>query len=413
VSRDVTVIADDLSGAADCGAAFAAAGLATFVALGGSGGGCAAQVVSIDTDSRPLPAEQAARRTNEAARRAYALGTRALYKKIDSTLRGNVGAELLAAHEAGREVSPDPAPLLVVSPAFPSAARIVRAGRVLVRGVPLGETQVWRQSGRQGTSALDEMLRDVGLVVESASTEALRSEGRWLQRIADGAAQAVVCDAEDDSDLRTIAEAGARLDRAVIWAGSAGLARHLPAALNLERRASHRPAASWASQLPMLLLVGSRSEVSREQARRVATETEVTGLAVPAGLLLTGEPKAAWTQTTSHVARALLAGSDVLLTIEGEPSSAEPDTLAAEGLGRLCAALPPFGGLVATGGDTARAALAALGASGLHLLGEVEPGVPIGLTDHPRPMLVVTKAGAFGTPHTLQRCRAALRERRE
>jgi len=60
----------------------------------------------------------------------------------------------------------------------------------------------------------------------------------------------------------------------------------------------------------------------------------------------------------------------------------------------------------------ARAALAAMGAGGLHLLGEVEPGVPIGVTDTARPLRVVTKAGAFGTKETLQRCRVALREKR-
>jgi uncharacterized protein YgbK (DUF1537 family) len=53
-----------------------------------------------------------------------------------------------------------------------------------------------------------------------------------------------------------------------------------------------------------------------------------------------------------------------------------------------------------------------MGAGGLHLLGEVEPGVPIGLTDTARPLRVVTKAGAFGTKATLQRCRMALKEKR-
>jgi uncharacterized protein YgbK (DUF1537 family) len=57
----------------------------------------------------------------------------------------------------------------------------------------------------------------------------------------------------------------------------------------------------------------------------------------------------------------------------------------------------------------ARALLAAVGATGIHLVGEVEPGVPLGVTDSTPPLPVVTKAGAFGTPATLARCREALR----
>jgi uncharacterized protein YgbK (DUF1537 family) len=54
----------------------------------------------------------------------------------------------------------------------------------------------------------------------------------------------------------------------------------------------------------------------------------------------------------------------------------------------------------------------ALGATGLHLAGEVEPGVPVGVAVSAPPLTVVTKAGAFGSPETLVRARAALRARR-
>ena len=82
----------------------------------------------------------------------------------------------------------------------------------------------------------------------------------------------------------------------------------------------------------------------------------------------------------------------------------------ATALGRLAAPLTArAAGAIATGGDIARALLAALGASGVWLLGEVEPGVPIGITNTGRPLPIVTKAGAFGNRSTLKRCREALR----
>src|SRR5512138_664512 len=90
------VIADDLTGAADCGSAFAAAGLRTFVAAGGGAVPGDIDAISIDVDTRRMEAGAAARLAGAAAERASALGPRILYKKIDSTLRGHVGAELAA-----------------------------------------------------------------------------------------------------------------------------------------------------------------------------------------------------------------------------------------------------------------------------------------------------------------------------
>jgi len=66
-------------------------------------------------------------------------------------------------------------------------------------------------------------------------------------------------------------------------------------------------------------------------------------------------------------------------------------------------------GLIATGGDTARAAAEALGACDLRLWGEMEPGVPVGILDGPHPLPVITKAGGFGDQDTLVRLCNALR----
>jgi uncharacterized protein YgbK (DUF1537 family) len=60
-----------------------------------------------------------------------------------------------------------------------------------------------------------------------------------------------------------------------------------------------------------------------------------------------------------------------------------------------------FDALVLTGGDTAVGVAQRLGATGVLLEGEVEPGVPVGTLIGPRPYRVVTKAGGFGDPATL------------
>jgi len=93
------IIADDLSGAADCAIGFASAGRSTVVTLapGAATSGTAhtAQILAADTDTRRLTPQEAAQRSAEAWQALQAPGRR-LYKKIDSTLRGNWAAEVAA-----------------------------------------------------------------------------------------------------------------------------------------------------------------------------------------------------------------------------------------------------------------------------------------------------------------------------
>lgn len=60
-----------------------------------------------------------------------------------------------------------------------------------------------------------------------------------------------------------------------------------------------------------------------------------------------------------------------------------------------------FDALVLTGGDTAVRVAQRLGATGVLLQGEIEPGVPVGTLIGPKPYRVVTKAGGFGDAGTL------------
>jgi 4-hydroxythreonine-4-phosphate dehydrogenase len=148
--------------------------------------------------------------------------------------------------------------------------------------------------------------------------------------------------------------------------------------------------------------------VAREQARVLASEPELERVVLEPGALLSGERGARW--PAAAVARALESGSDLLAVFGEESAGPERGPALAAAAARLLAPhAARLRGVVATGGDVARAILAALGATGIHLEGEVEPGVPRGVADSRPPLAVVTKAGAFGDPRTLSRCRAALR----
>ena len=133
------VIADDFTGALDTGIQFARHGIATTLFLSdaltaGLLADCQADVVVADTESRHLPPCDAAARVRAVTRLAKVAGCPVFYKKTDSTLRGNLGAELAAMQDVCG------AKRLFFAPAYPALGRTTRGGTQLVNGVPLART---------------------------------------------------------------------------------------------------------------------------------------------------------------------------------------------------------------------------------------------------------------------------------
>ena len=412
---DILIIADDLSGAADCGITGAAAGLGTVLLLDARGALIDADAVALDLDTRRLPAEPAAALTVDAVRRLHTPGA-ALYKKIDSTLRGNWAAETAALHVALASGGGE-APLAVVAPAIPRTGRTTRQGRLLVNGTPLEETEIWKRGGIAGAADLRALLAAAGLRTELAGLDLIRrgdaavraAVADWL----DEGVEALACDAETEEDLATLARATATaaVRRRVFWVGSAGLARHLPDALGLAR-GNAMPVPAVPNPLdPVLTIVGSLSGVARAQAQELARVPGVRSMTIDPQVLRLGPGTAQWGRAEHELREALDSGDDLVLTTGGgeAPDLREGHALAVA-LGRLVhEQAPRIGGLVISGGETARAVLAALGIGAIRLLGEVEPGVPLGLAEGVSTIPLITKAGAFGAPDTLVRCRERLR----
>ncbi|NBB10454.1 four-carbon acid sugar kinase family protein [Pseudomonas sp. SLFW] len=395
------IIADDLSGAADCAIAFAGAGLSTVVTLDESHDTGDASVVAIDTDTRRLSIAQAGERTLTAWQTLRKPGQR-LYKKIDSTLRGNWAAEVAALQpQAG---------LAIIAPAFPATGRTTLRGQVLVNGQPLETTDTWKLEHADRSADITSMLSDAGLSVAKLSLDILRGDAAALaQHIAEMArsdTNALIVDAQTTEDLHTLAVVTAQMSEPLFWVGSGGLARELaglPDLLSAPSRTSMAPGEKYA---PTLVLVGSLSSVSERQCALLKERTGIGELVVPPAILRQGASHPDWAGWELRIRAYLRGGDDLLLRI-GRDDAFNP----AEGaqLSTQLAAMvrPHFahvGGLVATGGETARAMLGAVGIGSLQLLCEIEAGVafghPISTREGHRPG-VVTKAGAFGTDHAL------------
>jgi D-threonate/D-erythronate kinase len=396
----IALVADDLTGASDAAVQFARRGLVSHVLfeLGEPGG---AEVVAIDTDSRALPGADAYARVRGVADRLRATRPERIYKKIDSTLRGNLGCEIDAVMD-GLDL-----PLAVVAPAFPALGRTTRGGVHHLRGTPVHLTEAGRDPRvpvRQ--SNLVRLLAQQSRRPVTLVPLAVVQEGPDAVRRALPARGLVVCDADTDDALRTIT--GSLVDRRdVLWVGSAGLAEAL--AELLAPAAPRAPAAGPGPAAgPVLLVAASPSEVTRRQVAVYAARPDVTTVALDPRALAEGG--AGLEAGRRALGSALAAGRHGALVARAPPARADPVSggeLAAriaDALGALaaaCARSYPLGGLILTGGDTARAVCRHLGATGVHVVAEIEPGVPAGRLLGGAGLPAVTKAGAFGSDDTL------------
>lgn len=383
----LVVVADDLTGAADCVVPMVASGTASIV-LDHEGDWPCDDIVAVDTDSRHCPPATAAARAAVVADRATRSGA-VIYKKIDSTLRGNIVAELRAMVDALARGGPRA--LVVLAAAFPAAGRTTVGGVVHVNGTPLSA------QGRDGDVV--GLLRRGGLKPWHVGVEGLADPGTLAsifdQAHAEGL-DAVVLDGQTEEHLGHVVAAVDRVRCPVLLVGSGGLARPLGASLaaSLPTTETHHGASAHVERgRPELVVVGSYAAESRVQTQRLA-QRGVRHFMLPGGE----------EDLVTQVREALLHGPVVLSPDPDVPVVRRDAPQVSRRLATAAAAaLDRAGTLIVTGGETARAVLTAAGVTRLVVLGEIAPGVvrsrvpPLGLD-------VVTKAGAFGDPDTLLDC---------
>ncbi len=89
------------------------------------------------TDSRAVSKEEAYKRVYDSTKLFNTPEVKVFSKRIDSTMRGNVGTEIDAMLDClGSEY------VAILAPAFPSSGRVVCGGYMLVNGVPLHKTDI-------------------------------------------------------------------------------------------------------------------------------------------------------------------------------------------------------------------------------------------------------------------------------
>ncbi len=389
VDFPLAMLADDVTGGCDAGVQFSLRGAATRVYLDVPEELAALAGVSVIVNhSRGEAPEEASRKVEQACDWIAASGAKLCFKKIDSTLKGNVGAEL----EAIRNKFPDR--LILVSPSFPSMERILLDGWLRVRSSEgIEPVDVLSLLRGQGVRRLTHISQPAAASVSDTLVERIRHAEAAGARI-------IVIDGASESHLRAIAEAAVQIVPQPLLVGSAGLAAGWSEALlkagnsgasgttesaGLVRPASADSAAGSATG-PVVLCIGSTNPVTCQQLQRLADTQTVHTFD--------------WQQDDpNHALAALAQGCHVTVPVHR-------DSVHLENLRRLFSAIVETSnvrGLLCSGGDTARLVCTALGAQVIQLGGEVLRGLPWGtlLGGPANGLPTCTKAGGFGNPDAL------------
>ncbi len=373
-----TVIADDVTGACDAAVQFADLGFSTAVALDlASIEECDTEVIAASSNTREDHSDGAAAKVQ---RFAAALGLRRSplrFKKIDSTLRGNLASEIEACMKAFE------CRVGIIAPAFPEMGRIISGGW-LKTGLPDASMSVHLPTllAEQGLTALTHIDHSC------CPSETEKFQRRMGAECARGI-RYFVFDTISASDLQAVAKAAGGLRQDLLWVGSAGLARVLAQCL-VERsgcplkegRHGIRPSETGG---PILLWIGSDHPVTLEQLKVLAASRPVEMLRADRGDL----PRAR---------AALQNGRNLCFRVE--PGKTGEGSVRSVFAGLQGA---PIQGLVISGGATASLVCSALGARSIRLEGEIVLGIPWGrlaggLADG---LPVATKSGGFGSSDAL------------
>ncbi len=314
-----------------------------------------AVVEVIDTETRHLTGEEAYRKVSALAEAARRGNPRLIYKKTDSTLRGNIGSELAAL------VDVFAAPLMY-APAYPAMGRTVKGGRLYVNGIPVSETAFARDP-----------------------LNPIRDDS--IRRLIGDCGQVEILDGETDEDLRRAADVLLAREGIKLAAGPAGFAQFIAERIDLPREA--------VVELPAirtcLVVNGSLHEVSLAQVRHAEAHGWVSA-------------------ALGDVAGALRSSGWVILRADETMTGA--GLARARNLGRAVREIldhVDVDALIVFGGDTAAGILDALGSPPLYPVREVMSGIPVSRLRH---LCLVTKAGGFGGVDVLPKLRILLRKER-
>lgn len=411
MNRKWAIIADDFTGAGDSAVQFVSYGKPVLLVVDQTSYEMIhkkLETVVVDTDTRFLDGDTAYQKVAAVTRNLYELGYRAFFKKIDSTLRGNVADEIAAVMDAGGFR------FALVAPAAPRNKRTVIGGICNIDGVPLSETAIGKDpftpvsNGRISTllqSRFSGAVEELDLICVRSGPANLR------KRIQEGLARGVrafIADAELMDDLKVIANLSSL--PGILFVGSSGLAEAVA-----NGKGDPSPVRNNFYKGDILFTIGSLTERSMMQCNTLLNNVVAEELVVDTSRAI-HDPQIEKIRLLGLMSQLrvdcpILLRTDRIVRRNGNGSvDKNVGILISQFLGEISREIVRRRGIklvFASGGDTAARIVEALDTDCIRFVNEIVPGIPFGYFKSAavgRRIYFVSKSGGFGEDDAMLQC---------
>ena len=413
--RNKAVFADDLTGAMDAGVAVLSKGLSVNVvfdyqnisSLSPQG------LVIFAMQSRNIPEKMAYARIVENIVSIRNLGLKLVYKKVDSTLRENLGSELAAILDM------NPRLMIAFAPALPYNGRQTKHGSQYVNGLPLTKSDISKDPfSTVRKSNISKILAEQtdyksGVIDIVCVRQGQSCIAQKLREFKEQGIRIAIFDVMEDSDFETIVSGMNASELPLLPCGSAGL---FPYIFGNDEAAGFKRRKLYRNDRPALIISGSPAIATKRQIQ-TAVHEGIPYVKLNIRKIISDETDylQEYKRVVSQVMGLLAAKQSVIIDGAGDSKSAilkqnREDAVkilrdgitiqnclsnvASEAVGNQMVS-----GIFVAGGDTAMSIFRKLGAFGVRITNELEPYVPSGrlLGGKYHGIPIITKAGGFGS----------------
>ncbi len=420
----IYIIADDLTGANDTGGQFSKKGYNVVVSILEESGNIIIpaegeiDVLVIDTETREVVDVKIVRqRLNKLLKKLNFSDKDIFYKKIDSTLRGCIGAEL---EEMMNFLKKD---ICVLTPTFPSHQRITIGGYLIINGISLGLSRYYNGDLKEGDASFIPSLlkQQTNLPIARIDfidvTKGQEIIVKKLTKLYQEGNKIIIVDAAEEVHLKDIFDSIVKFEGSVLYAGSAGLANHFP---KIDNKNRSFPLNMERNKGPVLTVSGSRNPITKSQITYLKEELKPFDLNIDIEEVCSNRKTILKHYLTNAITviengQHLVVHTDSIyndkeninntLMKKYNLSFRELELTIRKFLGELTAEIvrnSPVRNLILTGGDIVLGVCSALGIQYLNIIDELLPGIPLSMANSNNINLkVISKAGGFGDKDTL------------
>ena len=414
------IVADDLTGANDTALQYFKKGCSTRIVID-----CDynfseennVDIWAVSTESRNIDKTEAVEKVATISEKlSKSLNIENFYKKIDSTLRGNTGAEIVTLLEVSKKDA------VIIAPAYIEEGRSTVGGYQLLNGLPIERTQcaldpkapiyesyipdiLKKDLNSQITSLIDTI--ELNTVTKGAGPITLK-----INELIQKGKKILILDATSNTDLEQIALAIDKCNYDILPCGSAGLANALNKNIGediINHPIEHIP------NIARLIISGSATQLTYNQIKKLKEENKnIFFVDLKTKDIISGINE----DMINNISSKLNEGIDVVVhcsdikdeihleeakdeLIDAGIAKCDFPSIITNFLAKLCYEINLKSKfiLITIGGETSFKCAKKIDCTYLEILDAIMPAIPLCMDIHGK--IIITKSGNFGSNTTL------------